>query len=306
MLAPSALVLFAFGIFPLLFAFGVSLWEWRHGPDAFLGFGNYARALAADSEFWPALRVTVYYVLGTVPPTIIIGYLFAEMLHQRLAGLAVYRALFFTPYIVSPVAAAIVWRWIYDPQFGLANWLFTSAGLQQQRWLMDPRGVFQIALASAGVSVPESLAGPSVALCSIMLVAIWHSVGFAVVVLLAGLANVPSEITEAARMDGARGWTLFRHVKLPLLSPTFFFLLIVFTIRSFQTFTQIFVLSPDQRGGPLGTTQNVTLYIYSAFYLSRGTLGPGYGSAVAFLLFSIILLLTLLQFRVLGRRVHYQ
>lgn len=304
LLLPSALILGTFGFLPLVNALILSFRDWRLTPGPFVGFQNYARALFQEPDFWKSLLVTVYYVLGTVPATLILGYVVAELLHARIRGLAFYRTLFFVPYVVSPVAAAAVWKWILNPNFGIASAVAGWFGLRP-RWLHEEAGVAALLAESLGWDLPAWAAGPSLALVCIMGVAVWHGLGFAVVVLLAGLSAVPSEITEAAQLDGARGWSLVRHVKLPLLSPTLFFLLIVFTIRAFQTFTQLYVMSIDNRGGPAGTTRNVTLYIVQSFYEDAPRLGPGYGSAVAMLLFGIILALTLLQFRVIGRRVHY-
>ena len=305
LLLPSALVLGLFGFAPLVNAVLLSFREWRNTPGPFVGWANYQRAFTQEPEFWQSLGVTVWYVLGTVPVTLVVGYLLAEMLHTRLRGLAVYRTLFFLPYIVSPVAAAAVWKWILNPTFGVANAAVAPLGVRPQ-WLLEEQGVFRLAGSALHVDLPGWAAGPSLALVSIMGVSIWHGLGFAVVVLLAGLSAVPSGSIEAARLDGAGGWRLIRDVKIPLLSPTLFFLLVVFTIRAFQTFTQLYVMSIDGRGGPAGTTRNITLYIFESFNVNAPRLGPGYGSAVAVILFLIILALTLLQFRVLGHRVHYE
>lgn len=304
LLAPSALILGAFGFGPLLGALALSFREWRLAEGGFVGFRNYQQALTAEPELWQSVGVTGYYVLGTVPATLVLGYLLAELLHTRLRGMGLYRTLFFLPYVVSPVAAAAVWRWILNPTFGPASALAARFGWEP-RWLEEEAGVFTLLAQGLHLPWPQWAGGPSLALACIIAVSIWNGTGFAVVVLLAGLAAVPGDVVEAARLDGARGWTLLRRVKLPLLSPTLFFLLIVFTIRTFQTFTQLYVMSVDNAGGPAGATRNVTLYIVQSFYDHRARLGPGYGSAVAVLLFGVVLLLTLVQFRVLGRRVHY-
>lgn len=304
LLLPSAVVLGLFSFAPLVNALALSFREWRNEPGGWVGWANYQRAFTQEPEFWQSLGVTVWYVLGTVPATLVLGYLLAELLHARLRGLGFYRTLFFLPYVVSPVAAAAVWRWILNPNFGVATAAVAPLGIRPQ-WLLEETGVFRLLAGGLHLQVPDWAAGPSLALVCIIGVSVWHSLGFAVVVLLAGLAAVPSEVTEAARIDGARGWALIRQVKLPLLSPTLFFLLVVFTIRAFQTFTQLYVMSIDGRGGPGGTTRNITLYIFESFNVNAPRLGPGYGSAVAMVLFVIILALTLLQFRVLGRKVHY-
>jgi multiple sugar transport system permease protein len=303
-LLPSAVILGGFGFFPLLYAFYVSLHKWTLVQGPFVGFANYVQALTAEPNFWLALRVTFYYVLGTVPATLVLGFLLAQLLSRRIPGVALYRVLFFTPYIVSPVAASAVWRWIYHPQYGAANALLAALHLPKQQWLLEPAGVFGVFARTAGVQLPGWAEGPSLALACIIVVSVWQSLGFAVVVLLAGIAAIPGEITEAAQLDGASGWPLMRHVTLPLLSPTLFFLLIVFTIRAFQTFNQIYILTPE--GGPGGTTRNITMYIFTSFYQNTTRLGYGYGAAVAFLLFGLILALTLLQFRLIGERVHYR
>lgn len=305
LLAPSALVLGAFGFWPLLSAGMLSLREWQSAPGDFVGLANYQQALTSEPGFWKSMRVTGWFVLGSVPTTIGVGYFLAELLHSRIGGIGFYRTLFFSPYVVSPVAAAAVWRWIFNPNFGVANAATAPLGFQL-RWLNEEAGVFHLLAQALHCNLPGWAAGPSLALVCIIGVTVWHSLGFAVVVLLAGLAAIPPEVTEAARMDGARGWSLLRAVKLPLLSPTLFFLLVIFTIRAFQTFTQVYVLSVDNRGGPNESTRNITLYIVQSFNENAARLGAGYGSAVAMLLFLLILALTLLQFRVLGKRVHYQ
>jgi multiple sugar transport system permease protein len=274
-------------------------------PGGFVGLSNYRQAFTAEPAFWKSLQVTVWYVLGTVPATLILGYGLAELLLARIRGLAFYRTLFFLPYVVSPVAAAAVWKWIYNPNFGLANAVGAHMGIHS-RWLYEDAGVFRLAADSVHFPLPHWADGPSLALVCIIGVTVWQSLGFAVVILLAGLAAIPTEVTDAARLDGARGWTLIWNVRLPLVSPTLFFLLIVFTIRAFQSFTQIYILSPDGRGGPNDTTRNITLYIVQCFNENAARLGPGYGAAVAMVLFAMILVLTLIQFRVLGRQVHYQ
>jgi multiple sugar transport system permease protein len=305
LLLPSAVIIGIFGFWPLIDALHLSLHQWRGGPGPFVGGANYQLALAGEPGFWKAVQVTIWYVIGTVPPTIAIGYLVAELLQARIRGLGFYRTLFFLPYVVSPVAAAAVWRWILNPNFGVANALLAPLG-QRSRWLYEEEGVVRLAAQALHLGVPDWAAGPSLALACIAGVSVWHSLGFAVVVLTAGLAGIPLEVVEAARLDGARGWSLLRGIKLPLLSPTLFFLTIVFTIRAFQVYGDILILSSDFRGGPNDSTRNITLYIVQSFNENTARLGPGYGAAVSMLLFAAILVLTLLQFRLLGRRVHYR
>src|SRR5262249_50200490 len=151
--------------------------------------------------FWNSLRVAVFYALGVIPATLLLSFLIAYALHRNLAGRVAYRVIYFLPYITAMVAAALVWRWIFHPQYGLLNFLLQSVGLPVQQWLLEPRGILAILLGTFGVGVPEWAAGPSLALVSIIIFAIWHKLGFCTVVLLAGLSNVPPEVSDAARVD---------------------------------------------------------------------------------------------------------
>jgi multiple sugar transport system permease protein len=292
-----------FHVWPLLYAAWVSLHEWKIRPGELIGLANYHQALTAGG-FWQSVLVTGWYVLGTVPPTLLLAYLIAELLNRKIPGRDVYRVLFFTPYIVSPVAAAAVWKWVFYSASPPVNQALIDHGLTtlpNQTWLLQPRGIFLWLAQGLGHDLPRWAHGPSLALCCIMVVTIWTSLGFAVVVLLGGLSQVPTEVLEAAQLDGATGWRLRRHVIWPMLSPVLFFLLIVFTIRAFQAFSQIYVFTGENN--LLGTTSTLTFYIYETAF--RGAGARGYGSAVAFLLFGIILALTWLQFVAVGKRVHY-
>jgi multiple sugar transport system permease protein len=299
--APAAVVLGLFSIFPVCYAFYVSLHRWGLKKQAFVGFGNYARALS-DPEFGRAMLVTIYYVLGTVPVGIALGLLVANLLAERIRGRGVYRTIYFLPYVTSVVAAAAVWVWILYPapaEWGLANAAMRFLGLPEQAWVEESRGVFLLLAESFGLTVPKWAAGPSLALVCVMAFSVWHALGFEVVVLLAALSNVPREIYEAAALDGATGWQRLRRITIPMISPTLFFLLIISTIRAFRVFSHIYVLASKDTER---TAHNVTMFIFRTFYEMGET---GYGSAVALILFVIILLVTLVQMRVLGARVHY-
>jgi multiple sugar transport system permease protein len=212
-----------------------------------------------------------------------------------------YRVGYFLPFVTSTLAAAVVWSWLYQPQIGLFNWLLQAVGLPPQRWLQEETGVVRLLGEWLGLPVPAWAAGPSLAMFAIIGMTIWHYSGFHIVVYLAGLGSVPRELYEAARIDGASAWALFRHITWPLLSPTTFFLLIVSTIGAFQAFNQIYQMAPSV-GGPRGATTTATIYIFKQFYVGGYV---GRGSAAAFILFGIILALTLLNFAVVERRVHY-
>lgn len=299
---PATLVLGLFSIFPVGYAFYVSLHDWKLLRGEFVGFQNYAEALGRDPRFGQALLATVYYVLGTVPASLLLGLLIANLLAGKIRGRGVYRTIYFLPYVTSIVAAAAVWLWMLYPapaEWGLANAAMKALGLKPQYWVEEPTGVFRLIAQHFGGDVPGWAAGPSLSLVCVMLFSVWQSLGFDIVVLLAALTNVPKEIYEAAAVDGATGWRRLRHVTIPLISPTLFFLSIVSTIRAFRVFNQVYIMASKETSG---TADTITVYIFKTFYVDGRV---GYGSAAAMILFLIILAVTLLQMRVLGARVHY-
>ncbi len=301
-LAPALAVLGSFQVAPLFYAVNVSLHSGALAGNEWVGLANY-RALVGERAFWQSLEVTFWYVLGTVPLTLLVAYWIAELLNRDIRGRDFYRVLFFMPYVVSPVASSAVWKWIFNASSQVNLWLDKRGfEVRDQVWLLQPRGLFTLLGELWGVDVPSWAGGPSLALCCIMVVSIWTMLGFAVVILLAGLSQVPTEVLEAAQLDGASGWRLRRRIIWPLLSPTLFFLLIIFIIKAFQAFNSIYVMTP---GGLSGRTATVTFYIYESAFMAGGR-GTGFGSAVSLVLLTVILALTFIQFRVLGRRVHYE
>lgn len=297
-LAPAILLLTVFHFFPGFFALYISLWRWGIVQERFVWFENYTRLLS-DEAFWRSLGVTIWYVLLAIPAEMVLGLVIAYLLFQPIRGRMTYRTAYFLPYITSSVAAAIVWSWLYNNDYGLLNGILASLGLPVGKWLRESGGVFQLLAGQVGIALPAALAGPSVALVSVSVMSIWHYLGFHVVIFLAGLGNIPRELYEAARIDGANERRLFWHITLPLLSPTTFFLGTVSTIGALQAFNQIYVMT---NGGPLDTTRTLLMLVFRTFYQQTRV---GYGSAMAFMLTAIILVLTLINFRIVGRRVHY-
>ncbi len=299
LLSPALVILGLFGILPLFAAFYMSLFS----REAFIGAGNYIRALGdPGSGFYQSLVVTVYYTVGTVPPALVVSFLIAYMLFRVAWGRGLFRTLYFLPYVTSAVAAATVWRALFNPQYGLVNAALAYLGMdpgEWPQWLLEPRGLFYYL--SGGHLPPTS--GPSVALLVVILFDIWHSSGFMIVVFLAGLSAIPRELIEAATMDGANGRQTVTRVILPLLSPTVFFLLVVSVIRSFQAFNSIYTLTGDNAARLQYTTRNLTMLIYQSFYEQQDL---GFGAASAVLLCLAIVALTVVQWRYLGRRVHYE
>ncbi len=294
---PAVVVLALFHIFPIFYGLYISLHRWGVKDLGFRGFDNYGRALQ-DADFWNSLRVTLWYVVGTVPLGIILSLFLAIMLFRPIAGRTFYRIVLFLPYITPPIAMATVWSWMYQPDRGFINTFLGLFGIGKQRWLLDPRGIGDIFFSNFGVHLPGILHGPSLQLVAAMIYALWIAIGFDTVVFLAGLGNVPKEVIEAAQIDGANQWQIATSVIAPLLRPTITFLAVVSTLRAFQSFNTIYGLF----GGNVPKSAKViTILIFEEFFKQVGQVG--YGAASAILLFLILLVITLLQLRLSeGRR----
>jgi multiple sugar transport system permease protein len=302
-LLPAIVLLLLFHLLPVLYAAYLSLFDarvfrdmWNPGP--FIGGGNYTRLLI-NSEFGQSLANTVWYAAITVPLGLVLAVLFAQLLNARIWGRTAYRVTYFLPYVTSTVAAAVVWRWIFQPRIGVANAVLQWLGLPAQQWADEPRGIFQLIGQFIGLPIEGLLAGPSLALVTVAMVSVWYSVGFNTVITLAGLTTIPFDLYEAARIDGASRWSLFRHITLPLLTPTLLFLLIVETIRSFQAFDFFYQMT---QAIPVPTAKVITIYLYQQGFKSFNL---GYAASIGIVLFVIIFVLTLVQFRATRDRVMY-
>lgn len=302
-IAPAGIIIFVFRVIPIVAAFGVSFYYVMMGKVVGLaGLAQY-KMLFSDPEFWASLVNTVYFVIGTVPVSIFLSLLIAILLNQKIKALGFYRTIYFLPVVTSMVAIAMVWKWLYQPRFGLLNYMLTTVGLNAQMWLEEPRGIFALMAGSAGLSLPSWMAGPSLALVSITITNLWRGIGYNVVIFLAGLQNIPDEYYEAAKIDGAGRVQSFWKVTWPLISPTTFYVLIMTTIVSFQVFTLVYLMTGPPVGGPLGTTKVLVYYIFEKGFESGGDMG--YASCVALVLFVIVLGLTLVQRQLIEKRVHY-
>ncbi|MBS4016305.1 MAG: sugar ABC transporter permease [Candidatus Latescibacteria bacterium] len=301
-LGPALIILLSFRIIPILFSVRISLYDWgMAGARKFVGFANYLQVLQ-DPIFWNSLLNTFWYALFTVPVMLFLSLVIAVLLNQKIKGLGFYRTLYYLPVVTSIVAVSIVWKWLFNPDRGLLNYLLSLISVSPIRWLEDPRGLFAIVFGALGIRLPSVLAGPSIALCSLIIMSIWKGLGYNIVIFLAGLQNIPTQYYEAAKIDGAGPLRLFRNVTWPLLSPTTFYILIMSTIVAFEAFAQVWIMTGPPPGGPLGTTKVVMYYFYEqSFELWR----LGYGASIAFIAFLIILALTIFQRTVLEKRVHY-
>ena len=307
---PALVILSVFHFLPAIAAFGMSFMRWGVLPERFTGLDNYLAILdptgSRFEEFANSVGVTLWYVVLTVPVEMALALTVAYVLFQKVFARGAYRTAYFLPYVTSTVAAAAVFAWIFNPQYGFLNYLLNAIGIGNQSWTQEPRGLFELAASSFGLTLSGLVAGPSLALVSVAIMTVWHFVGFQTVIFMAGLGNISKEYYEAARIDGANERQLFRHITLPLLSPTTFFVLIIATIGAMRAFNQIYVLTSPQIGGPLGTTTTLSMEIYKTFFQRTASNGIGLGAAMAFILVLLILALTFVQFRVVGRRVHYQ
>lgn len=270
--------IFVFGAVAV--SLGLSFLEWDMlTQPKFVGLQNYLRLIAQDKTFHLVLKNTVIFVLGTVPTRVLLGLIFALALVRNIPARAFFRAAIFLPVIIPTVAAAMVFRWIFNADFGLLNEFLYNVGISNlPRWLSQPKW----------------------ALTAIIILSVWKDVGFSTVLFMAGLQGIPSSLYEAAWLDGANRWKSFVYITLPLLSPTTFFVIVINVISSFQIFDQAYVLTG---GGPGNATNTIVYYIYNnAFQWFR----MGYASAVAWLLFAIIFIATFIQFRYQKKWVYYE
>jgi ABC-type sugar transport system permease subunit len=256
--------------------------------------------LSGDEDMWEGLKVTIFYSLGTVPFQLSISMFLAILLFQKMAGSELFRMLYFLPYVTPYVASAAVFRQMFSirPQAPV-NQVLKFFGFDSLAWIQEPKGIFELLGNSLGVSVPTWAVGPSLALVVIMIYSIWVFVGYDTVIYLAGLGNISTELIEAAEIDGAGRWQIFRHIIFPLLSPTTYFLSLISIIGTFKAFAHIYVMRHEFA---LGTVDTFSVSIFLEFFDKTRF---GYASALAFVLFAIILVLTIINNRIQGARVFY-
>ena len=256
---------------------------------------------AGDPDLWVGLRATLFYALGTIPFQLGISIFLAVLLFQNLRGSQFFRMVFFMPYVTPVVASAAVFRQLFSNRLQApVNAGLRFLGLAPLQWLWEPKGIFRLMATSMGLQQwPAWADGPSLALVVIMIFSIWVFIGYDTVIYMAGLGNIPKELSEAAEVDGANSWQVFRHITFPLLSPTTYFLTLVSVIGTFKAFNHIWVMRLD---AALGTTDTFSVVIFTEFFQK---LRYGYASAMALILFAIILGLTYVNNKVQGSRVFY-
>lgn len=276
-LLPDLIGLGLFVGLPIVGAFYVSLHDWSGiGGRTYIGLSNY-RELLEDPGFTDSLKVTALYVVAFVPLLFVLSLALALLVNQRLVGSGFFRSAYFIPFMLSLVVASVIWAVILDERAGLLNAALAKVGIGPQPWL----------------------GSTTFALWSIVIVTLWQSIGYSMIIFLAGLQDIPRQLYEAATIDGARAGQRFRGITLPLLKPTSVFVLVISFIGAFQLFEPIFVLT---QGGPADATTTTVFYIYrQGFEFLR----LGYASALAVVLFAIILVFTLIQLRVFRHEAHY-
>lgn len=265
-------------IMPMFMGLWMSLHRWNilRTRQTFIGLANYATVLT-NPVFWQALKNTLIYTVGVVPVQIGLALIVALLLNAEIRGRTMFRLLYYLPVVTPLSIAAVIWQWIYHPQMGLLNAALSTFGVAPRNWLGDPQ----------------------IAMLSVIIVAIWAGLGYKMVIFLAALQGIPESYYEAAMIDGANRLDLFRHITLPLLRPTMLYVFITSLIGSFQVFGLVNVLTG---GGPLDATNVLVMHIYRRAFSDYQF---GEASAMSFVLFAIILLFTLVQWKVMGREVSY-
>jgi sn-glycerol 3-phosphate transport system permease protein len=277
-IAPSILVFGMFELYPIVYSFYLSFMKWNllNPVKTFVGLDNY-KTLLTSPDFGMALGHTLIFTVGRVGLSLTIALALAVLLNTKSRWASWTQAAIFTPHVISMVSVSMLWLWLMDPSFGLLNWFLGIFGIPPLKWL----------------------ASTSTSLMSVIIVAVWKAIGYDMVIIISGLQSISEEIYEAAKIDGANAWQRFRKTTLPMLSPTMFFLVVTSTISSFQVFDSVRVMTA---GGPADSTTVLVYYIYQyGFQFFK----VGYASAASMVLLGLVLLVTLLQFSFLERRVHY-
>ena len=270
-IAPNFIGFCVFTLVPVVAAFVLAFMEWD-GVNAakFVGLANFTR-MFGDPNFKAAFWHTIVYVIGTVPATIICALALAILLNQKIKGRNFFRTVSFFPYVASLVAVAAVWNMLFNPSMGPVNQLLSSWGVE---------------------NLPKWAAGKDTAMLTVILFSVWKNMGYYMVIYLAGLQGCNPDLNEAAELDGANRWQQFWHITLPQLRPTTFFVVIMLTISGFKVYDQMYMIT---QGGPGNATMTLVYYIYNVAFVN--TPKYGYASAIAMVLFVLVLIVTIVQFR---------
>ena len=273
---PQLISLVCLGIIPIVIAFVLSFFDWNgFSSPVFTGFQNF-KAVFTDPDTAIAIKNTLIYSVIYVPCSIALS-LGLAMLLNKAWGKMFYRAVFFLPQIVTSVGIAVVWSWIYQPQFGILNMILRFLGIEGKEWLRDP----------------------STAMGAVIVMSIWWGLGYNIVLFLAGLQNVPKTYVDAAKIDGANERQVFFNITIPLISPTTLLVTITTMINAFQVFDQMFLLTS---GGPAKKTYTMAIHIYQTAFTSYEL---GKASTAALILFFVVVAVSVIQFKLSDKWVHY-
>ncbi len=279
---PAILFLLLMAIGPIVASFVISFTYWDvMTPPQWIGLENYREMFLEDDLFRRSLWNTLYFTAFVVPLGTVVPFLVAMLLNSKIRGMHIYRTCFYLPSIVPVVAGSVLWLWLLNPDLGLVNAALGAVGIEGPLWMYSPRW----------------------SKMSIILVTIWGMAGGPnMLIYLAGLQGVPRSLYEAAEIDGARWFTRVWNITIPMVSPYILFTLVMGFIQAFQVFTQAYVMTPRGDGGPVDSTLFYVLYLYHKAFRQ---FEMGYASAMAWVLFVIILTITAIQFKLLGKRIHY-
>jgi multiple sugar transport system permease protein len=283
-ISPWLIGFLVFTLGPMIASLVLSLTHYNiTEPPVFIGLQNYVKLLTDDPKFWHSLGITLKYALIAIPLNLVFGFLLAFLLNQKVPMLPFWRTMFYLPAVLAGVAVAILWNLIFNPRYGILNWFLSLVGIHGPGWLASPQW----------------------ALPALIVMSLW-TVGAGMIIYLAGLQSIPTTLYEAAELDGASAWQKAIRITVPLMSPVIFFNLVIGIIGTFQYFTEVYVLTATSTGGlggPAESTLFYNIYLYSNAFRY---LNMGYASAMAWVLFVVVLLLTLLVFRSSSLWVYYE
>lgn len=279
-IAPSLIGMLVFILYPLISSLGIALTDWTlpRQPN-FIGLDNF-RTLLNDPDFWNAVKNTLLFIMLYVPSVFMLGLALALFLNKKLRGMLVVRATTFMPVVASWVVVSLIWRWIFNPSFGPINYGLSLLGIQGPEWLYQPTS----------------------ALIAVVITTVWKDIGYIALLYLGGLQSISETYYEAARIDGANRWQIFRRITIPMLTPTMFFVVITLVINYFQMFDQIWLMPVRDTAAERQLSVIVVEIVRNAFSYNR----MGYASAMSWVLFALIFAITFVQLRVQKRWVYYE
>jgi len=279
-IAPSLVGLLLFTVYPIAASFWIAFHDWNLlSAPVFTGMNNF-RELWNDKAFWDALRHTLIFIAMYVPVVFCLALALAIFLNQKLRGMLIVRTATFLPVVASWVVVSLIWKWLFNPAYGLINYGLSFLGIEGPAWLFEP----------------------TTAIYALVITSVWKDVGYIALLYLGGLQSISETYYEAAKIDGAGTWQLVRHITLPLLTPTMFFVLMTLLINYFQMFEQVWLMPMRDSAADRQLEVVVTEVVKNAFSYNR----MGYASAMSWVLFAIIFLITFVQLRLQNRWVYYE